>query len=382
MNLQSFLNQRLSDNRVENILWCVGILISWVLLKRVFALLLSRVVYRIIKKKSENLTVSEFVGLLRPPFELLLSLVILYTALSFLRFPDDWRLAPVSQFGLRFVLLKIYQVAVIVAFTWMLMRFVDFFALVSQRRAERTHALASSQLAPFVREVIKVGLFVIGVFVILGAAFSLDVGSILTGLGIGGLAVALAAKESLENLFASFTIFLDKPFVVGDAVRAGSIEGTIERVGFRSTRIRTLDKSYLTLPNKMLIDQPLDNLTQRRFRRARYFIGLPYNTPPDILKTVCQEILQTILDHPFTRSEGGYVRFSDFGESSLNILVLYFVESDDWDVFMAVKEEINYAIVEIVGRHGISFAYPTRTIFLETDDKGNEKGNPLKFMER
>jgi len=367
MNLQQFLNQRLLDNRVENILWCIGILISWVLLRRVFSWLLSQGVYRIIKNRSENLTVTEFIGLLRPPFELFLTLMVMYTAFSFVRFPAGWALAPVNKFGLRFVVLKSYQVLIIVAVTWMFMRFVDFFTLASMRRAERTKSPVRIQLAPFAREVIKVFLFIVGVFVILGAAFSMDVGSILTGLGIGGLAVALAAKESLENLFASFTIFLDRPFVVGDIVQVGEIQGTVEKVGFRSTRIRTMDRSFLTLPNKMLTDQPLDNLTQRRFRRARYFIGLPYNTPSDTVKAICQEILQVILEHPLTRNELGQVRFVDFGPSSLNIMVLYFVEAAFLEEFNVVKEEINYYIVEIVDKHGVQFAYPAQTVFIKSE---------------
>lgn len=380
MDLQQFLNQRLLDNRVENILWCVGLLVSWFLLRRIFSSVLSRVVYRLIKKRSENLTVTEFLDLLRSPFEAFLTLLIVYTALSFLKFPDWWNLAPISRFGLRFILLKAYQVAIIIVVTWMAMRFVDFFTLVSMRRAERTKSPIKSQLAPFAKEVIKVGLFIIGIFVILGAAFSLDVSSIIAGLGIGGLAVALAGKESLENLFASFTIFLDRPFVVGDAVQVGDIQGTVEKVGFRSTRIRTLDKSFLTLPNKMLTDQPLDNLTQRRFRRARYFIGLPYHTPPATVKAICQDILQIIKENPLTNAELSQVRFTDFGESSLNIMILYFAEAAVWEEFNAIKEEINYQIMDIVHKHGVTLAYPTRTIHLEFDEKDKDKG--LKFMER
>lgn len=268
----------------------------------------------------------------------------------------------------------------IIILTWLAMRFVDFFTLTSMRRAERTGSPIKTQLAPFVKEVAKVILFIVGVFVILGAAFSLDVGGILTGLGIGGLAVALAAKESLENLFASFTIFLDRPFVVGDTVEVGDIQGTVEKVGFRSTRIRTLDRSFLTLPNKMLTDQPLDNLTQRRYRRAKYFIGLPYTTPPETIKAICADINKELLEHPLTNSELGQVRFTDIGESSLNVMVLYFVEAPLWDDFNAVKEEINYKIVEIVTRHGVMFAYPTRTIFVET--QGDEQENAFRVMEK
>ena len=380
MDLQQFLNQRVLDNRVENILWCAGILISWFLVKRVFSGLLIRVIYRIIRKRSENLTVTEFMELVRPPFEAFFFFFFLYTAFSFLRFSYWWNLVAVNRFGIRYLVLKVYQVSVIITVTWLVMRLVDFFTIVSLRRAERMKSPIKAQLAPFAKEVTKVGLFIVGIFVILGAAFSLDVSSIIAGLGIGGLAVALAGKESLENLFASFTIFLDRPFVVGDTVQVGEIQGTVEKVGFRSTRIRTLDKSFLTLPNKMLTDQPLDNLTQRRFRRARYFIGLPYHTSPETVKAICKDILQTIKENPLTNAELSQVRFTDFGESSLNIMILYFVEAAVWEEFNAVKEGINYQIMDIVKNHGATLAFPTRTIHLEFYEK--EQGKGFKFVEK
>ncbi len=375
MDIQKFLTQQFLENSVENILWCVGFLLAWIVLRKVFSLLVSQIVYRMIKRSSNELTIRDFMDLLRKPFEWFMTFIVLYTALSFLRFPTNWHLAPVSRFGLRFLLLKFYQVSMIVILTWMVMRFTDFFTLVNIRKAEQERSSMKIQLAPFAREVIKVLVFIIGIFVILGAAFSLDVAGILTGLGIGGLAVALAAKESLENLFASFTIFLDRPFVVGDTVQVGEITGTVERVGFRSTRIRTLDKSFLTLPNKMLIDQPLDNLTQRQFRRARYFIGLPYTTPTPVIQSICEEILQFLLDHPQTNSEKAEVRFAEFGESSLNIMILYYALTPEWEEFIQVKEAINYHIMKVVEKHGISFAYPTRTIRIENE----ADGKPLSF---
>jgi MscS family membrane protein len=160
------------------------------------------------------------------------------------------------------------------------------------------------------------------IFIVLGVIFNLDVGSIVAGLGIGGLAVALAGKESLENLFASFTIFLDRPFTVGEVVQVGSISGKVEKVGFRSTRIRTMDKSTLTIPNKMMIDQPLDNLSQRRFRRASYQLCLTYDTPIPVMRSICEDVREAISEQELTRSESPIVHFTDFGESSLNITII------------------------------------------------------------
>ncbi len=247
MDFNYFIQQRILSNRVENILWCVSILLFGLLLKRVFSQLLGRLLYRLVRKESENLPVSDFLNILRKPVELFITLVFLYTALSFLRFPPQWGLAPVSQFGLRLFLLRSYQVLLIFSITWIIMRFIDFFALVFTKKAERTQSAVTAQLIPFAKEVTKVLVVLCAIFIMLGVVFDLNVGSIVAGLGIGGLAVALAGKESLENLFASFTIFLDRPFTVGEIVRVGSITGKVE-VGFRSTRIRTPGQSTLTIP--------------------------------------------------------------------------------------------------------------------------------------
>lgn len=363
--LEQFLNQRVLGNKVENILWFAGILLFGLLLRKVFALLLSKILFRLIKKESENLPLTDFLKLLRRPVEMLILLIIVYTAFSVLRYPPQWHLVPSSRFGLRMIVLKLYQVLMIISMTWIVMNALSFFILVLGRRASsRVSPLLNEQLLPFLKEVVKVFLVIFSFIIALKVIFRLDVGSIIAGLGIGGLAVALAAKESLENLFASFTIFLDRPFIAGDMVQVGNIQGTIEKVGFRSTRIRTLDKSFLTVPNKMMIDQALDNLTQRKLRRARFMVNLTYDTTSEQIKAICEDIRELLANHEMTKAEKSFVWFSEFGESSLNILILYFASTPDWAEFNAVKEEVNFKIIQAVEKHGATFAFPTRTLHI------------------
>jgi MscS family membrane protein len=140
MNFEQLLKQRILHNSVENLFWCLGILLFGLLLKRLISQLLSRFLFRLVKKESEDLPVNYFLKLLRQPVELFIALLFLYTAFSFLRFPPEWRLAPVGQFGLRLLLLRLYQVGMIFTITWIILRFVDFFALVFTKRAERTES--------------------------------------------------------------------------------------------------------------------------------------------------------------------------------------------------------------------------------------------------
>lgn len=369
--IHQFLNQRFWGNRLENILWCIGLLVLGLLLRRILSVFLGNLLFKLVKKETENLPLTDFLKLVRRPVQMFVTLVLVYTAFSFLKFPAEWHLAPIKQFGLRRFLLKSYQLLMIIALTWTVINFINFFMLVWARKASRTGSGINEQLIPFLKEVTKVFLVIFGFFLALGVVFNLDIASIIAGLGIGGLAVALAAKESLENLFASFTIFLDKPFVIGDTVHVGNIQGTVEKVGFRSTRIRTLDKSSLTLPNKMMVDQALDNLTQRRFRRAKFTISLSYNTPANTIKAICEDIRTTIASNDWTKSEPAQVRFSEFGESSLTILIVFFVEAVDWSDYNRIREEINFSIMQIVPAHRASFALPAHTLHIARESAGS-----------
>jgi len=217
------------------------------------------------------------------------------------------------------------------------------------------------QLLPFVRELLKILLIIISFFFSLGFVFELNVANIVAGLGLGGLAFALAAKESLENLFASFTIFLDKPFVVGDLVTVNGITGNVEKVGFRSTRIRTLEKSFVTLPNKQLIDNPLDNHSLRTHRRADFILRLEFQLEKEKLQAFVDGIRSVLRNNP-NCSEESEACFFSFGESAMEIRVLFFADTIEFNDFLRIREEINLKILQLADSLEIRFAYPVRTL--------------------
>lgn len=364
VRIQAFLDQPFLGNQVGDFIWFGCIILAGLLLKRFVSVLLSKLFYRFVKDKEESVPFTVFVQLLRTPFETLTLLIVLYLAFDRFDFPLAWELAPIEKFGLRMMLERSFQMVMILSITWILLRLCDFFAAVFTIKAQQTESPLDDQLVPFFKELIKVIVIIFSIFFIMGTVFKLNVASLIAGLGIGGLAVALAAKESLENLFASFTIFLDRPFVAGDVVQVGAISGTVEKVGFRSTRIRTLEKSFLTVPNKMMIDQALDNLTQRRFRRARFLIGLPYDTPSEKIKKIISDITKVINQHALTKNEPGAVKLHELASSSINLLIVFFVETADWTEYATVKEEINYRIIDIFQHHNVSFAFPTSIVNL------------------
>jgi MscS family membrane protein len=323
-------------------------------------------VYRIIRRSPGFTALASFENLLSGPLQWLLSLLVLYLGIQFLEIPVSWESGAADQPVLLRILGKVYSLALIASFTFLVVRLVDFFSLEFLQKLDEEDRLLDRQLLPFVRELLKILLIIISFFFSLGFVFELNVANIVAGLGLGGLAFALAAKESLENLFASFTIFLDKPFIVGDLITVNGVTGSVEKVGFRSTRIRTLEKSFVTLPNKQLIDNPLDNHSLRTHRRADFLLSLEYNLPREQLVNFIDGIRNILNSQPKCSDESQACFFA-YGESALEVRVLFFADTPEFNDFLLIREEINLQILRLAEEMGVRFAYPVRTIIQRSD---------------
>jgi len=361
----NWFNVEIGQNSIREYLFVFLAISLSLLLKRFFSVLLSKLIFKIIRRKERSTAIQSFVLLLSKPLEWIITLFLIYVCISRLDVPEAWHLTPAEKPGLLMILSKIYLIAVISSFTFLTLRLIDFFALEFLNKESETESfLADKQLMPFLKELVKIFLVIVSFFFVLGFVFELNVANLVAGLGLGGLAFALAAKESLENLFASFTIFLDKPFVVGDLVTVDNITGHIENVGFRSTRIRTLEKSVVSLPNKLLIDNPLDNLMLRTHRRADSNLIFEYQTPKANLETFLENLRSYLASHPKCNEES-MVRFMEYGDNGYVIRMLYFISTQDFNEFCAVREEINLKIIDIGEQCGCNFAFPTRTVLMK-----------------
>jgi MscS family membrane protein len=189
--------------------------------------------------------------------------------------------------------------------------------------------------------------------------------SILAGLGVGGLAVALAAQSTIANLIGSLLIAIEKPFRVGHIVRVGGSEGTVEDVGFRSTRIRTSDNSLITIPSSAVVNATVENLSVRTKRRQRFFVQVTYDTPRGKVEEMVARIRQLIVDHPLAEESTCQVRLNNFGESSLDILVIFHLQVEDYASELREREVLLLQIMDLVSDTGIKLAFPTRTLYLE-----------------
>lgn len=220
-------------------------------------------------------------------------------------------------------------------------------------------------------QLIRLGVRLVGfmcavVFLIRGAdELGFPAYSVLAGLGVGGLAVALAARDSIANLLGSLLIMLEKPFRIGHYVRIGGTEGNVEDVGFRSTRIRTPDNSLISIPNNAVVNATVENLSLRSMRRQRFFVQVTYDTPREKLEALVAGIRQLILDHPPTNKTNFQVRFNNFSESSLDILVMFYLDVPDYTTELREREAILLRTMDLVIEIGAQFAFPTRTLQIE-----------------
>ncbi len=224
----------------------------------------------------------------------------------------------------------------------------------------------SHELAKFIIRVIKIVLWVVGASSIL-TLWGINVTALIASLGIGGLAFALAAKDTAANLFGSIAIMVDKSIKVDDWVKVDSVEGIVEDIGMRTTKIRTFYKSLVAIPNSIVANSNIENFSRRDIRRIKMRIGLTYDTTNEQIELIVKDIKSMLKSHSgIEQSETLMVNFDNFGDSAQEIFIYTFTNSANWQVYLDIREDINYKISKIVAKHGSGFAFPSQSIYVES----------------
>ncbi len=247
---------------------------------------------------------------------------------------------------------------------WFGVRLVDNLSAIWAVKAEQTESRFDDQLVPLVRKTGKVFLVVVG-GVMIFQELGYSVTSMVAGLGIGGAAFALAAKDTVANLFGAIVIFVDRPFQVGDWVEIGSTEGTVEEIGLRVTQIRTFPNSVITIPNAQLTTTPINNWSRMRKRRIKMTVGVTYDASPDQIlegKAAIEDLIRSDdrFDHDFF-----LVTFHDFGASSLDYFIYCFTRTTDWKEHLEIREAFLLGIMRRFEAIGLSFAFPSQSLYVE-----------------
>jgi MscS family membrane protein len=251
------------------------------------------------------------------------------------------------------------SVGIFVVFFWTLTRAVDVFCMLAARSRWARQSPASRSLISLARRVLKVVIVVIGAVSLL-SAFGYPVASIIAGLGVGGVAVALAAQKTVENLFGAFSIGVDQPIREGDYIKVEDLSGTVESIGLRSTRIRTLDRTLVTIPNGKLADLRLETFAVRDRLRLACVLGLVYSTTGEQLTAIIEQIRTVLREHPRIWPDSINVYLIEMAETSLKIEVNVWFQTVDWDEFQQIRQELFIRFLDIVRSNGSDFAYPPR----------------------
>jgi MscS family membrane protein len=350
--MNDFLEQVWLDNPVKNYLIAGGIILFVILLKRFISRYLAGLLFKLVNKIWKDVDKKSFTNLLMQPLGFFLLILVSIISLYKLRFPTVLD-AEVHKYTVKQILHSLATIVLIFSFIWLLLRLIDFIAKILEKKANLTPDYSDNQLIVFFRDFFKVVIAIVGVMMVLNYAFDLNVGSLITGLSIVGAAIALALRESLENLIASFVIFIDKPFTTGDLVKVHQVTGTVEKIGLRSTRIRSDQKTFVSVPNKQMVDSVLDNLSNRTQRRGDLKLEIGLQTSAPDLESVLAA-LQKIMERK--EVEEANVVLSEITSHAFIILSDYYTAPVTIREFNAIKQDINLQVLQELEKQGVELA--------------------------
>jgi MscS family membrane protein len=364
--MNDFLNQVIWDNSIRDYLIVASSILLIFIIKRYLSKYFAGLLFKLVQLVFRGVDKRPFVNLIVRPLEIFLVILVTMIALEKLSFPTALKF-DIYKTSLHSIVETTSKIILLLVFTWLLLRVIDFTALVFEKRANLTPDQTDNQLVSFFKDFFKAIIAIVGFIMILKFAFNFQVSSLLTGLSIATAAIALATRESLENLIASFIIFFDKPFTTGDLVRVQQITGIVEKIGLRSTRIRTNEKTYVTVPNKQMVDSILDNLSLRSHRRALVNLELDSQTPAKEVSGILPAISGLLNGNG--QVDTSTVLLTDVNKDAFVIQVEYFVLAGTQEAFNKVRQEINLSIVGLIEKMGIKLASRNIEVTLKKENE-------------
>lgn len=350
--MKNILDTVILNNPIRDYLIISAVVFLALVLKKRASKNITRLVFRVFRKMGRQINEKEFFDLVLAPLENFFFFLVVYLSLDSLVFPDVLKVR-LLKIDAQLILDRIAVGMLIFFFFHTLLRIIDYLAVIMEKKARMTDDLTDDQLVIFFREFLKAILIIICILVMIRFVFGQDITKLLAGLSIAGAAIALAAKESLENLIASFIIFFDKPFTVGELLKVNQVNGTVEKIGLRSTRIRTTEKTYVTIPNKMMVDTIVDNISQRNKRRVELVLYIDLKTTVQDLDNLIAALHRKIV---FSEILEKTILFSDIRQDAFLITIEYFTEMADMAGFNALKQQINLKILQVLEENQVQLA--------------------------
>ncbi|MEI5906988.1 mechanosensitive ion channel family protein [Bacillus spongiae] len=352
MNYQDYFTMDI----LQDILISISILAIFLLFRKIFTSYVYRFLIRVSKKSPTTLFTHIFTAF-ENPIGWLFIVFGVFIAVDFFPFLDQNN--P--------LFMKIFRSLVIFHISWGLYNLTSSSSILFQNAREKYHLEVDDILIPYLSKGVRFIVIAIS-FSIIAQEFDYDVNGFVAGLGLGGLAFALAAKDAIGNFFGGIVIITERPFSIGDWIKTPSVEGTIEDITFRSTKVRTFEQALVTVPNASLANEAITNWSKMGKRRITFNLGLTYDTPKEKIELVVQRIKLLLENHDDIHQDTIFVTFNEFNTNSLDIFLYFFTNTTDWGEYLKVRENINLEILNILEEAKAEVAFPTRTLYLQPNE--------------
>ncbi|WP_156906548.1 mechanosensitive ion channel family protein [Alteribacter aurantiacus] len=347
-----------------------GIFILFLVFRKIF----TRYLFRIILKYSDRAKTDILHNILmafKRPIRVFFVIIGLYFSLLYLPLPD----------GFNNPMVDVYRTWIIILISWGLFNLSSTSSTLFVKVGRKLDIELDQILLPFLSKLVRFAIVAMALSII-ASEWGYDVNGFVAGLGLGGLAFALAAQNTISNFFGGVVIITEKPFTIGDWVSSPSVEGIVEDITFRSTKIRTFAHSLVVVPNATLANEPIQNWSKMGKRQITFKLGVTYSTKRQQLETCVKRIENLLRESEHVDQELILVRFESFASSSLEIFVYFFTKTTAWEEFLKVKEQINLDIMRILEGEGVEIAFPTRQIYVKNEDAGQGAKTPVESYER
>lgn len=341
---------------IKNWIYFFVTLILAFVTQKTFIFILRKRVLKFARNTSSRLDELFLEALIRP-LNLGLLITGIYIALQFLNLPEK-----VGGFDLGKIQKSIWSLLITFTVTWFLLRTINILKYYLEKVTAKTDTKLDDQLVPIVVRALKIVIITVAILIVF-QNMGYSVTSILASLGIGGLALAMASKDTVENFFGSIIVFSDKPFQLDDWVKINDVEGTVEEVGFRSTRIRQFDNALVHLPNSTLTRAPIINFSRRFKRRISFTLGVAYSTPPDKIEQAVERIREMIANDKRFNQDFYLVNFNQMADFSLGIFIYCFTDTTVWADYLQIQQDFLLSILKMTHEMGVEIAFPTQTIY-------------------
>ncbi|MBS4538873.1 mechanosensitive ion channel family protein [Clostridium sp. D2Q-11] len=342
----------------------LGIALGIFMLFLISSSIITRMIFKvgdIFAKKSKTGLDDDMLIAFKKPVRVLVILLGLYIALIYLPFSK----------GTEDNITLLFRVSIIVLITWGLYNLAGTYEVLYDKLGTKLNFRSQKILKPFISKVIRIIIIAISIAII-AEEFGYSISAFVAGLGIGGIAIAMAAKDTLANVFGGIAILMDKPFDIGDWIVASGVEGVVENINFRSTKVRTFEKAIVSIPNSKMSEEAITNFSRRGIRRVRFYLGIVYSTSSDKIQMVVKKINDMLVEHPDVDNEIILSNFEVFNTSSLDILIQYYAKTSDYQEYLSVKENVNFKIMDILEEENVEVAFPSTSIYFEDNLNTNE----------